>query len=335
MRERVIELVNLKDYIDKGVRDLKEVNLLSFTIIRGIFILRSKIEEHERYAIEKREFIEEISKEFKYDLNHIRELINIWINALTANGYYIKVCEIEAISRIIINTNAVFGKIPFEVGLSFDPILNIPFISGSSLKGAFRCALEELIEREYKRKFDFIGVMKKLEEIIDKIFGSHKGSSLIGVTDAYPVSLNSNGRLFEPDVITPHYSDVETEFDVKPKPILFLTVAPGVRFRFLIFFNKRIYDQKTGREHIGRRMGIVRDYELGSKPVDDVLNYAIHYGDDLGSVLKRGGKADINIIPWIDRAVLYAFIRGVGAKTSLGYSKFRLILYKSVEGDKI
>ena len=330
MRGEIIELRDLRDYIDRNARDLKEVNLLSYALIKGTLILCSKMKAHEGYAIEKRKFIEELSKEFKSNLNHIRGLIDTWINALTTNGYYIKVCEIEATSRIIVGTNAVFGMIPFEIGLSLDPILNVPFIPGSSLKGAFRNALEDLIEREYKRKFDTNDVIRKTKEIVNKIFGSHEESSLVGVTDAYPVSPNSDGRLLEPDVITPHYPGVKTEFDVEPKPILFLTVAPGVKFRFLIFFNKKIYDEETKRKNIGsRRIGIVRNNELGSRPMDDVLNYAIHYGDDLGSVLKRSGRTHVNIVPWVDKAVLHAFAKGIGAKTSLGYSRFRLILYKS------
>ncbi len=45
---------------------------------------------------------------------------------------------------------------------------------------------------------------------------------------------------------------------------------------------------------------------------------------------KSGGMSIVDVIPWVDRAVLYAFAKGVGAKTNLGYSRFEVQEYRTI-----
>jgi len=294
------------------VKNMNEVNLFSYTILEGTRILCLRIKNDEKhYVKEKINLIENLAKDFNPDLRDIKDLIARWADALVSNGYSVKVCDIETVSRTVISTGDVFGRVPFEVGLSFAPILNVPFIPSSTLKGAFRHSLEMLLESN-----------RQPENIAKVIFGSQNAVGVVGVTDAYPISLNSSGRLFEPDVVTPHYPGVRDEFEVSPNPIIFPTIATGVKFRFFIFFNREVYSG------INRRITPVKDGDLGSTPVEDVLSYAIHYGSDLAKVLlSRKVEIASSMIPWVDRAVLYAFARGVGAKTSLGYSRFNVIRY--------
>ena len=314
----------------------KDTNLWSLMSLQGAIIEAMEAQAID-VAKEKIKLLDEICKlPFQHVINRAREIIDEWSLALIANGYRVKVCEVEAVSRVIVGASEDFGQVPFEVGLFFDPIFNVPFIPGSSLKGALRHAFVDLVERKYG---------EYSEKLADIVFGSEDAAGLLGVSDAYPISLGVNGRLFEPDVVTPHYPSATTELNVKPNPVPFLTIAPSVRFRFLIFSNKEIY----GYEHVWRarasqkrrvaKLGIVSSEKLGSVKTegggDEVLSYAVHYDrEDLGEALKRRGLGSINAIPWIDRVVLYAFARGVGAKTSLGYSRFKLIQYKAVKEDE-
>ena len=295
------------------VDNINKANLFSYIVLEGTRILCLIVKGcEERYNEEKLRLVEDLAKDFTpKDLNYIQDLIDRWADALVSNGYSVKVCDIETVSRTVISTGDVFGRVPFEVGLSFAPILNVPFIPSSTLKGAFRHSLEMLLESN-----------RQPENIAKVIFGSQNAVGVVGVTDAYPISLNSSGRLFEPDVVTPHYPGVRDEFEVSPNPIIFPTIATGVKFRFFIFFNREVYSG------INRRITPVKDGDLGSTPVEDVLSYAIHYGSDLAKVLlSRKVEIASSMIPWVDRAVLYAFARGVGAKTSLGYSRFNVIRY--------
>jgi len=316
----------------------QDTNLWSYICLKGTSILSFKWQGKERdYTEKKRKLLEEICITFRNtDLRHIKEALKQVREALVANGYRVKVCKIKAISKVMIGTGGSFGKVPFEVGLSFDPILNVPFISGSSLKGAFRHALLELIKKGPVKKNTHKEAINA-ESIANIIFGSEKWSGLVGVTDAYPVKPGINGLIFEPDVITPHYPGAMTELDVNPNPISFLTIARDLVFEFFIYFNKRVYKlehkylRKMNRQPRRKctELKLVKElYE--SKGGEEVLEYAVYKGD-----LEKALKADqernpVNLIPWIDRTILYAFARGIGAKTSIGYSRFAVVEYRIV-----
>jgi len=307
-------------------------NLWSYVTLKGIYVWSFRLKNAERrYNEEKVKLLEEIIKMSKHsDLSLIKAYLQDVKRALLVNGYHVKVCSIKASSRVIIGVSESFGKIPFEVGLYFDPIYNVPFIPGSSLKGAFRHALEILLEREGK----------DAEEIAKIVFGSEEWSGLVGVTDAYPIAPGINGYLFEPDVLTPHYPGAETELDVKPNPVVFLTIARGVTFEFYIYFNKMVYEKVV--EHLGSnakrkcaKLGVVTINEFSSKRREmDPIKDALMLGDlaEALNELKSKGINVVDIIPWVDRAVLYAFAKGVGSKTNIGYSRFEVLEYKSVEG---
>ena len=313
----------------------RNTNLLSYVILKGTAILMTKLKGDEsEYAERKRMLLlEEICECSKNIGLNIKEILEQVKDSLLLNGYSVKVCKIKALSRGLVGTKGSFGEIPFEIGLSFDSILNVPFIPGSSLKGAFSHALEILLEKNGKS----INEAKKLVEIV---FGSEEWSGLIGVSDAYPVEPGVNGFLFEPDVVTPHYPGAETEFDVSPNPVPFLTVARGVVFEFYIYFNKEIYQEEF--KQLGRRAKR-KQAKLGIVDIEDLikdgsracpLDNAIFAGDlaEAVRVLKARGRDAASIIPCVDRAILYAFARGVGAKTNVGYSRFEIIEYRSVEG---
>lgn len=283
----------------------KDANLYSYITLKGTWILCLKLAElshverksicprsnksgdttkkeyaGEKYTASRERLLVEISKNSgeiaKSLFGFIKKSLDETRDALKANGYMVKECQIMSSYRVIAGVEEPIGKIPFEVGLFLDPLLGIPYIPGSSLKGAFRHGLEA-IENSDKASW---------------LFGSEEGIGLVGVTDAYPVKVeNAAGRLFEPDVITPHYPGTSTELDVKPTPATFLTIAPGVVFKFYIFYKEK-----------------AREYVLEGGASD--------------------GAPTLNKLRLIDRAVLYALAKGVGAKTSVGYSRFELISYK-------
>ncbi|MFN3805278.1 MAG: type III-B CRISPR module RAMP protein Cmr6 [Pyrobaculum sp.] len=300
----------VKPFCAKAVEmDVADVNLMSYITLAGCAMALKKAEEEggrqkggekrgrkkeeESYHNKKRRILEKFcNAQVKTHIGPVVKHLDSVKDALLNNGYGVKECEIESMGRGVVGVGSSFGKILFEVGLSFDPVFNVPYIPGSTLKGAFRSALEELAG----------------EEEAERVFGSSKvGMGLVGVTDAYPVE--ARDRLFEPDVLTPHYPGVETELDVRPKPIQFLTIAPGVKFRCYIYYNKGLL-ARPGRS-------IKTSDEPGP-------NVDIHVGD-MGSV-----KVAAKDLPLVDKAVLYAFARGVGAKTSVGYSRFKLVKYAIV-----
>jgi len=339
-------LNDILNFVDKFLSGkptmrLMSLNIYSILALAGIYLSRAKLEENQ-YAKKKVRLLVEVCKWFKENSKNILQLTRQHLNelerALLCCGYSVKLCKIKSISKSVIGASESFGKIPFEVGIFFDPIYNVPFIPGSTIKGALRSALIELLYKDLKEK-SISGknekqIIEEVTNIANIIFGSQKWSGLVGVTDAYPTEVGENGLLLEPDVITPHYSNARTEEDVVPIPVQFLTIARGVKFMFYIYFNKKVYEWEymylLKEKKIPKRQLVKIHLIKNLAKSDEDIIYGTHNGDLRNLIQKLQEKLDINLIPYIDRAVLYAFIKGVGAKTSLGYSRFEIIEYKVI-----
>jgi len=265
----------------------KSYNLWSHLIRRGKEIFLSSENKIPRL---KHELAEEMS-ELPLSLTRVEKVISSIEEALIANAYEVRRLHFRAVSEASIGASGTFGKIPFEIGLSFDPILNVPYIPGSSIKGAVSSAFYEFCssaDKERERTRIFGG------KLVDET-----SMGLVGFTDAYPTRLTKSGILFS-SVFTPHYSMVKTsnELDVSPNPILHFMIPRGTEFASYMFFRK-----KRGK-----------NFELKGSNKD----------------ISEDPRPDINSLGDIDKAVLYAFIKGIGSKTTLGYSRFEILEYSRV-----
>jgi len=146
---------------------------------------------------------------------------------------------------------------------------------------------------------------KETEDECKRLFGDSNFAGLIGFTDAFPIEEEKeNGYILYPDIINPHYKDAKNEMDVEPKPIIFLTVAPGTIFKFYMYVIKEREKDKGGKKE-ERKIEIGAKKDLAVKPIPDTENL---------------GKLDL--------ALLYGLSMGIGAKTALGYSQFVVITYE-------
>ncbi|MEM1546946.1 MAG: type III-B CRISPR module RAMP protein Cmr6 [Candidatus Methanomethylicia archaeon] len=289
--------------IDIDFESLKKPNFWSCVSLKKYFNIMKKKAEGEDISRDKREILENIIK--RMDLpSGIEERLNEIRAALISCNYEVKDIKIKALSRVLVGTAETFGEIPFEIGLCFDPIMNIPYIPGSTIKGAVSSATYNLLYKskvkELAEQKDEETVRREAKEYAEnecrRIFGGGKnengGIGLIGFTDAYPV--RKGKFLLYPDVMTPHYTDeTRNELEVMPNPIIYFTIAPETEFRFFMFY----------RKHRGKRGLSSRD--LADYPTERELGI-------------------------VDRGLFYAFIRGVGAKTALGYSRFEILNYEKV-----
>lgn len=172
--------------------------------------------------------------------------------------------QIRTLSPLSIGTSEGLGYVALEVGLSFDPLLNLPYIPGSSIKGAMRTAAD--------------GILRK--EVVETLFGTKTWPGTLIVLDAYP-SPGVDIPVVVPHVITPHYQvpggSVELERDAKPTPVHFLVVPPGVTFEVIMGLRADeaiAHLDKLGMkvrkeeliEAIKHSLGVaVRDYGLGAR----------------------------------------------------------------------
>jgi CRISPR-associated protein Cmr6 len=239
--------VSVEECLSGRLKDLHVKNVPSA-------LVKAFIECYEQYTDEKISYIplfsryvaEALYRDFNCenirDLlenanNYIQNLYKEFINSGAFEAVYM--LDARLTSRLIINTSNPF--LPLEVSLAWDPVLNLPYIPSSSIKGVSRSWIKLYIGSSID------GVS------LDSIFGSEPGApekekhaSLVVFTDAYPVSCLS--KLIEPDVITPHYRSVElkiTEPEVTPTPIVFPTIAPGTIMRFIVAFKYGYSDKRV------------------------------------------------------------------------------------------
>jgi len=137
--------------------------------------------------------------------------------AFVANGYMIYDVTAKTVTRLVVHAESLFGGFAFEVGCAFHPIFNVPYIPGSSIRGAIRAYVE----------------VNNLVRDPAEIFG--EAGEQIGklmVTDAFPVK--SGGLLLEPEVTTPIYKHSAKECAASPTPIIYPVIARNVTFRFIV-----------------------------------------------------------------------------------------------------
>jgi len=188
--------------------------------------------------------------------------------------------DIEAVSRIITHTRSPF--IPLEIGIAWHPYLNLPYIPSTTLKGVLRMYVEEL-------NIDVCNISLK------SFLGSTEESSNILVSDALPVGCLST--LLQPDVLTPHYREVEgsvSEVQVRPVPLTFPTIAPGTKLRFTVAF----------------------------KFPEELRNKL--------KLLEAGFRTPLCLVKELPQLIGVAFELGIGAKTSVGYGAIKISLLNYV-----
>lgn len=194
----------------------------------------------------------------------------------------------------------------FKLGLFFDHTSGLPVISGSSVKGMLNAIFPEEKEPQETTQgkteflaefFDLKGDenerLKEISRIKKAIFEglNDDGTSLPMIHrpaffDAFPVSLK--GKLFENDVITPHKDNPLAD----PVPLPLLKIAQGVKFRFSLLLSPALF--KDGGFQ----------YESGGKMVD--------FAPLTITIEKLLGLLEFALIT-----------SGIGAKTNVGYGRFK------------
>ncbi|EGW21679.1 type III-B CRISPR module RAMP protein Cmr6 [Methylobacter tundripaludum] len=115
---------------------------------------------------------------------------------------------------------------PYETGFIWHRTLSVPYLPGSSVKGLMRAWATHWCELTEQQE-------------ITRLFGAKDGEANCGaliVFDALP----SQPPKLELDILNPHYSEYYQDSTkppadyLSPKPVFFLTVAPGQDFEFFL-----------------------------------------------------------------------------------------------------
>lgn len=261
---------------------------------------------------------------FEANMNHANKHLNLVVEGLRSNGYTVLDICVKSKTNLLIGISEGFLKEIFEIGLIWDTILGLPYIPGSSIKGALRsiiirscleransqrerleCVLgalritglseSPLIPDELNYINSYINYRIFEQEVINILKNSQSTGTmgLIFVADSYPVGTSDNSdRIINPDIIAPHYDEnVIDEYSVSPRPLPHVSVRPGTLFRVII----------------------------GVKP------QAKKYAEKLAKIIFR---RELSLNATILSLLMLTLQLGVGARTTKGYGYFDLISFK-------
>ena len=262
-RKKVIPVETALDEYLTGIdfKKLSEVNLSSYSLMTSLRYLLAKSKGQQGnivYGVKykntdldpdsfKRAFLEDLCEVYSVknpELEKIFSLANGKMEAikkaLSSAGYAVIDFRAETSSRLIIGISAEsFSKLIFDVGLSWDSYLNLPYIPASSLKGAFRAYLRQ-------HNVSLAGLSA------ETLLGTINEGSYVVFTDSYPVACRT--RLLAPEVTTPIYSEVGgkiMESEAQPTPIIYPVVEKGVSFRIIIGIKQAAPEEHSKRKALG------------------------------------------------------------------------------------
>jgi len=165
-------------------------------------------------------------------------------------GYHGGSFEYTLKSRMIVGLGS---ESVYETSITLHRNLGVPYIPGSALKGI---ANHYGMDIEYKRMDELFGTQHE-QEI------KEKGKTIF--FDAFPV-INADEDIFEMDIMNPHYSEYYSEGKtpgdwMKPKPINFLTVRKGTKYRFYVVSR----DENLLNDAIDLLKGALKENGVGAK----------------------------------------------------------------------
>ncbi len=251
---------------------------------------------------------------------YLDKIYGLICEGLFRNSYtIIENIIIKTVSNLTIDRGTGPIHVIFEVGIALHPILGIPYIPGSSLKGAFShysLKYAEFMDTYVKKEAgeDYPPLFSKY---IKWLLGKDRsGISFIFFSDAYPVlESDDDVPLMIPDIMTPHYKiDVRDELHVKPNPILQVVVSKGVKFKFIMALsNRRLssFGEWLAKEN--------------HKDIINVIKNDPNLKDKFSRYIEFKEEPTFNLHSFAKDVVTLMCKFGIGGKTNVGYSKFEVV----------
>ena len=300
MRSNDTLLKKLDSVVQEIIKELAEGKAID---------LRKELKErviHELSELRCREWQERVVSE------RIRDIVR----GELALGKRVVVLEARLCDHGLVGVGSGILNAIFEIGISWDYVLDLPLIPGSSVKGVFRRCVAGLCSElsSVKDKIECLESLIALTGWIEKpreselyelsslldiqprdvveIAKRSYGAGLLHFHDTY-LLCGESGKLLEPWIINPHYHrDVRTEYDVAPNPVIHLVLASDLRGVFIVA----------------------------------VEGKALDYLVKLSSILPRrvsscSGRTCLAFLAQLLAATLSS---GIGARTSRGFSRFRV-----------
>ncbi|WP_338248340.1 type III-B CRISPR module RAMP protein Cmr6 [Pyrodictium abyssi] len=141
-------------------------------------------------------------------------------------GYGVVSLRYQLVTPGLVGVGAGLFRSLFEVGLSIDPVLGLPYYPGSGIKGAVRAITETVLDR-------------KTADLLFGSTGEEGSASAIVFSDMYPIGCTKDRcSIFRGLVVTPHYhyqgKPVANELVAMPVPVQHIGIEEGTVFGLVI-----------------------------------------------------------------------------------------------------
>jgi len=217
----------------------------------------------------KREFLEEFAKAYGVYpqpdlLAHVTTRRQQFLEALQAEGYLVEQATLTTHWRLV---SGLGTPHPFETGFIFDHTYGVPYLPGSSVKGAGRAWVKEVDGWDPDVVRAVFGPDEDEAKAAKEQFRPTQGQVIF--FDAYPIVWPK----LEVDILNVHYKEYYEGRKHKPPadwmapvPIYFLTIAPGQAFRFAVAAKPKAPDAALlAKQAIEAVVGAASDLGLGGK----------------------------------------------------------------------
>ncbi len=226
--------------------------------------------------------------------------LNTITDSLSGLGFSVAELFFRLDSQGLVGSGGGVFKPIFEVGLTVDPVLGVPYYPGSGIKGAVRSLTSELYGED-------------VEKILFGRSAGEKGSvGHVFFSDMYPVGCSRDKcSIFRGLVVNPHYyrggEPVEDELQVKTNPVVHIGVSEGLVFG-LVIGTRPISDDNRRREIAqmlqNPRFGGNNDMEVP------------------GIIKKLASSDNPDLATIISLLTMETLSKGIAARSNKGYNVF-------------
>ncbi len=238
------------------------------------------------------------TQEHRYSI--LENYVNNIAKSLSNLGFGVAELFFRLDSQGLVGSGGGVFKPIFEVGLTVDPVLGVPYYPGSGIKGAVRSLTSELYGED-------------VEKILFGHSAGEKGSAGHAFfSDMYPVGCSRDEcSIFRGLVVNPHYyrggEPVEDELQVKTNPVVHIGVSEGLVFGLVI--GTRPVSDKSRRKKLA---------EMLQNP---------RFGDDNdmevpGIIKKLASSDNLDLTTIISLLTMETLSKGIAARSNKGYNVF-------------
>lgn len=220
----------------------------------------------------KREFFEAFSEAYGVYpqpnlLAHVITRRQHFLEALQTEGYLVQTATLTTHWRLV---SGLGMPHPFETGFVFDHTYGVPYLPGSSVKGAARAWVKGEGGWEPDVFQAVFGSDEDEAKAAEEQFQPTQGQVIF--FDAYPTDPTAWPKL-EVDILNVHYKEYYEGRKHKPPadwmapvPIYFLTIAPEQAFRFAVAAKPTALDAAyLAKQAMEAIVGAANDLGLGGK----------------------------------------------------------------------